>query len=262
MTAAEITSDIGRVLEREAWVFRRMWRGTVFSSFVAPLLFLTALGMGLGGLVDERAGTVEGVRYLVFLTPGMLAGQAMQIGGQSSLWPVMMGHTWMRYFHGIVATPVSARGLYGGFISWIGVRTAISSAVFLVVAALFGGVPSWWAVLAVPAAVLTALSFAAPFAAYAGGVETDLAFPLIVRLFVMPLYLFSETFFPLEQLPPWLRSAAWISPLWHGVQLCRAATTGVVPSWGRLVVHVAVLVAVIAVAAVWGGRRFTAKLTA
>ncbi|MDQ1439294.1 MAG: lipooligosaccharide transport system permease protein [Acidimicrobiaceae bacterium] len=252
-----------RVVEREATVYRRLWRASVFSSFVTPVLFLAGIGVGLGGLVDERAGRVQGLSYLVFVTPGLLAGTAMQVGAGGSLWQIMAGTKWMRFFHGIVATPVTATGVYGGYLIWLAVRTAMSCAAFLLVAAVLGGVPSWWAVLALPAAVLTAAAFAAPLCAFSATQETDLSFPLVIRLGVTPLFLFSATFFPLAQLPSWLRPAAWVSPLWHGVELCRAATTGRAALGGgpaRLVVHVVVLVVLIACGAAWGTRTFTRRL--
>lgn len=257
---ATIVSDVGRVVEREWHVYKKTWRSSAFSTLVSPLLFLLGLGIGLGGLIDDRAGDVEGMTYLEYMTPGLLAGWAMQVGAMHSLWPVMAGTTWVRFFHGIVATPVSAVGVYGGFVTWIGMRAVSLAAVFLSVAAVLGGVSSWWGVLALPVSVLTALAFAAPFVALAGSQQTDQSFPLIIRLFVMPLFLFSGTFFPVEQLPGWLHPVAWFSPLWHGVELCRAATTGRGLALLEVVVHLTVLLAVIAASAAWGARSFTRRL--
>lgn len=256
-----LATDVGRIVEREFWVYRRLWRSSLFTSIVSPLLFLLGIGVGLGGVIDERTSSVDGMSYLAFVAPGLLAASAMQMAGMNSLWPVMAGTTWSRFFHGIVATPVSAPGLFGGYVGWLGIRAAQQAIVFLACAALLGGVSSWWAVLAVPAAVLTALAFASVLAAYAATQQMDLTFPLVYRLGMMPLFMFSETFFPLEQLPEWLRPVAWISPLWHGVELCRAATTGTVPSWGRMLVHVVVLLGVVAAGWAWGTRTFTRRLT-
>jgi lipooligosaccharide transport system permease protein len=130
---------------------------------------------------------------------------------------------------------------------------------FLAVAALLGGIPSWWGLLAVPAAVLCACAFAALLSAFASTQETDASFPVIMRLGVVPLFLFSGTFFPIEQLPAALRPLAVASPLWHGVELCRMATTGSI-SWVPAAGHLAVLVAVTAAGAWWGMRTFGRKL--
>jgi len=249
-----------RVVEREARVYRRLWIGSAFSSFLIPVLFLAAIGLGLGGLVDQRNGNVGGVSYLHFVTPGLLGGMAMQQATGGSLWPVMAGTKWVRFFHGIVATPLRAVDVYGGHVVWSALRAAASAAVFLLVAALLGGVPSPWGVLALPAATLTAMAFIAPLAAFAATQDTDLSFAIILRLVIMPLFLFSGTFYPVDQLPGWLRPLSAISPLWHGVELCRAATLGRV-DWAAAAVHVVVLVAVIAVGWRWGRRTFTRKLT-
>ena len=95
-----------------------------------------------------------------------------------------------------------------------------------VVGAILGGVPSWWGVLAIPAAVLGASVFAAALNAYSVTQESDVPFAVIMRIGLFPLFLFSGTFFPISRLPDWLQPVSWLSPLWHAVELCRAATTG------------------------------------
>jgi lipooligosaccharide transport system permease protein len=253
------TAAVFRVVEREARVFRRLWRSSVYSSFVTPVLFLAAIGLGLGGLVDERRGDVAGLDYLSFVAPGLLAASAMQTAAGESLWPVMAGTKWVRTFHAMVATPVGAADVYGGFVVWTAVRVSMSATAFLIVAALLGGVPSAWGVLALPAAVLCAAAFAAPLAAFAATQEVDVAFPLILRLGIVPLFLFSGTFFPVDELPDWLRPISALSPLWHGVELCRAATTGSV-EWGAAAAHVAILAGCVGAGWVWGTRSFTRRL--
>jgi lipooligosaccharide transport system permease protein len=249
-----------RIVEREAVVFRRLWRAFVFSNVVSPVLFLGAMGLGLGGMIDARSRGVGGLSYVEFIAPGLMAANAMQSGAGMSLWPILGGMKWIRYFHGMVATPVRARDVYWGELVWSGLRTAATSSVFLVIATLFGGIHSPWAVLGVPAAVLCALAFAAPLMAYSATQETDLGFPLVFRLGVMPLFLFSGTFFPVSQLPAAVRPLAAVSPLWHGVELCRAAATGSF-RFGPVVAHVAVLSALVALGARWGTRTFERRLS-
>jgi lipooligosaccharide transport system permease protein len=248
-----------RVVEREVQIFRRVWHSTLFSSFVSPVLYLAAMGLGLGALVDRR-GHVEGLTYLVFVAPGLLVASAMQMGAVESLWPVLGGMKWMRTSHAMVATPVRATDVYGGFLIWIALRTFLSSSAFLLVAVLLGGVSSRWGFLAVPAAMLGALAFAAPLGAYTATVDTDQAFPTIMRVGVLPLFLFSGTFFPVSQFPAWLRPASYASPLWHAVELARSATTGRADP-AAIAVHLAVLCACVAAGAWWGVRTFTARLT-
>ncbi|MDQ4134295.1 MAG: ABC transporter permease [Actinomycetota bacterium] len=251
-----------RVVERQVVVWARLWRGAVFSSFVTPLLFLGAMGIGLGDLIDERTGEVGGVPYLVFVAPGLLAASAMQAAAGESLWPVMAGTKWLRFFHAMVATPLRPADVFGGYILWVAFRIALSATAFLAVASLLGAVRSPWAVAAVPAAMLSGAAFAAPLTAYSGAQDTDFRFPLIMRLGVLPLFLFSGTFFPIDQLPGALQPLAVASPLYHGVELCRAATTGVVPSAAVLAGHVAVLAAFVAAGWLWGTRTFSRKLAA
>ena len=254
------TPALLRVVEREARVWRLLWRGSVFSSFVNPMLFLGAIGLGLGGLVDDRTGDVGGVRYLAFVAPGLLAAGAMQAAAGEALWPVMAGIKWVRFFQAMVATPVSAADVYGGLVVWTALRTAMSASAFLAVAALVGAVPSPWGLAAVPAAMLCAVAFAAPLAAFTATQQTDVLFPVILRVGIVPLFLFSGTFFPVHQLPGWLEPLAAVSPLWHGVELCRAATTGVLDA-GPALAHVAVLAGFVLVGWRWGTRTFARRLT-
>jgi lipooligosaccharide transport system permease protein len=248
-----------RVVEREARVYSRLWRGSVFSSFVGPVLFLTAIGVGLGNLVDDGTGDLGAFTYLVFVTPGLLAASVMQSAAGESLWPVLAGTKWLRFFHGMVATPLRPGDVFVGSVAWIGVGAAIKAVVFLLVATALGGVISPWAVFAVPAAALTALAFAAPMTAYSATRENDATFSFIMRVGVVPLFLFSGTFFPVDQLPPALRSLVVLSPLWHGVELCRIATTGT-GDLVDVVFHTAVLVALVVVGGLFGVRAFTEKL--
>jgi lipooligosaccharide transport system permease protein len=251
-----------RVVEREALVYRRLWRGSVFSHFVAPTLYLAAMGVGLGGLVDARNQLTEGTTYAQFVAPGLLAATVMQSLVAESLWPVMGGIKWIRNFHAMAATSMTATDIFTGLLVWNALRVMISSAIFLAVALAFGALASPWAVLAIPAVVLCGISFAALVSAFTATQESDERFVLLMRIGVLPLFMFSGTFFPITQLPAWLQGLAWISPLWHGIELCRAATTGIAPSGGAgvLVAHVLALVAFVAVGWLWGTRGFQNRL--
>jgi len=247
-----------RVFEREARVFSKLWRGSVFSSFVTPVLYLGAMGLGLGGIVDARNRSVGGLSYLAFVTPGLMAAGAMQSASGESLWPVLSGFKWMRHYHAMSAAVPRPGDIYDGVVAWLGCHVAISSSAFLVVAALLGGVHSGWAVLAVPAAVLGALSIVAPLMAFAATQESDAAFSPLMRLIVFPLFLFSGTFFPVSLLPGWGQALVVLSPLWHAVELCRAATTGR-GGWVDLA-HVAALLACVVAGGLWGHRTFARRL--
>lgn len=260
-----VRPGVVRVIEREARIFRHLWRGPVILSVVTPALFLAGMGLGLGGLVDEGgpAGTADlgGIDYLSFIAPGLMVANAMQVAAGESLWPVMGGKKWMGTYHAMVATPLEARDVFGGHILWIGLRACLSGVAFLAVAAALGGVGSWWAPLAVPVAALCAMAVASLVASYAIGQESDLTFAPVIRVGVIPLFLFSGTFFPVEQLPDAIEPLAALSPLWHAVELARGATTGsidLLPAVG----HVAALVGFLVLGWRWGAPRFTRELQA
>ena len=247
-----------RVVERELRVFSKLWRGTIFSSFGTPVLYLGAMGLGLGGIVDARNRSVGGLSYLAFVTPGLMAaGAALSTTGES-LWPVLSGFKWMRHYHAMSAAVPRPGDIYDGVVAWLALHVAMTASAFLVVGAALGGVRSAWAVLAVPAAVLGALALGAPIAAFAATQDSDAAFSPIMRLAVFPLFLFSGTFFPVSLLPGWGQALVVLSPLWHAVELCRAATTGR-GGWVD-VGHVAALVACILAGAFWGHRTFARRL--
>jgi lipooligosaccharide transport system permease protein len=226
-----------RVLEHELLVYRRVWRGSIFSSFLSPVLYLAAMGLGLGSLVDAGAGSaagagtasgaaLAGVSYLAFLAPGLLASTAMQTAAGESTFPVMAGLVWVKSFHGMTATPIRPADVVVGKLTYIGLRILLVVTVFFVVTVLFGAIAGPGAVLAVPAALLTGLAFAAPIAAYSATQRDTNGFNALFRFGVIPLFLFSGTFFPIEQLPDLLQVIARLTPLWHGVDLCRSLALG------------------------------------
>lgn len=249
-----------RVSEYYARLWRRYWVSWALTAMVVPLLFLGALGIGLGGLVDESR-TVDGVEYLVFVAPGIMAASGVIGASGESLWPVLGGIKWSRVLHGVAATPVSPGQIYAGFLTWTTTHVAMNATLFLVVAALLGAVQSWWAVVAVPATALGALACAAPVAAFAAGRDSDSPFPVVMRVVVIPMFLFSGTFYPVDQLPDALEWLARIAPLWHAVELSRGATTGTLSLTAGLA-HTAVLLAMIGVGCLWGVRVFRKKLAA
>jgi lipooligosaccharide transport system permease protein len=231
----------------------------VFSLFLNPVLYLVALGLGLGGLVKEHTGNVEGVTYLQYVTPGVLMAVAMQVAAGESMWPVLGGVKWIKNFHATVATSITADQVLFGYVLWVSLRAMIGAVAFVLVAFVLGAIPSAWGILAIPIAGLCAAAFCAPLSAFSVAQDSDVAFPLIMRIGVLPLFLFSGAFFPISQLPEWLQKIAMVSPLWNAIQLGRDATTGTAD--GAIVWHLAVLVAVIGAGLWWGTGRFERRLT-
>lgn len=223
--------------------YRRTWRGSLFSGFLSPLLYLAAMGFGLGSLVDRgEGGGIAGISYVAFVAPGVLAATAMQTAVGESTYQVMGAIKWQRQYHAMLATPVTVGELLTGHLAFVTVRIAITSSVFMLVAAGLGTLGSPWVLLALPVAVLTGLAFATPVFAFSAGQETDSGFNVLFRFVITPMFLFSGTFFPIEQLPGWLHPVAWATPLWHGVELCRSLSLGTVTAPAALG-HVAYLLA-------------------
>lgn len=240
--------------------YRRTWRATLTSTFLYPVLYLAAIGVGLGKLIDSGPhGEIDGVAYLWFLAPGLLAATAMQLGTNEATFPVMAGIKWIKTYFAMLASPVEVTDVLYGHLAWIATRVAMASAVFLAVMAAFGTVHSYWAVLAFPAAVLTGIAFAAPVAAWSATRESEEAFIVLYRLGVIPLFLFSGTFFPITQLPGFLQAVARFSPLYHGVALCRGLVLGS-PSASASLLDVAYLGAMAAIGIYFGRRTFTDRL--
>ena len=254
-------AELSRVLEHRAVQYRRTFRSSIFTSFLSPVLFLTAMGLGLGGYVNSSGtAALGGLTYLEFLAPGLLAATAMQSAAFEATFPIIGGLNWQRTFHAMYATPLSPRDIALGNLAWIAIRLAMVSAVFTLVIVLFGAAHSPLVVLGIPVAVLTGMAFAAPIAAFSGTQRTPNKFTYIFRFGIMPLFLFSGTFFPIETLPGYLQPIAWLSPLWHGVDLTRGLVLGTVTERPAvMLIHVVVLAAIVAIsswaATVTIGRR-------
>ncbi|XVX18909.1 ABC transporter permease [Actinomycetota bacterium] len=249
----------GAVFEYLLAVYKNTWRGSVFGRFMSPLLFLLAMGVGLGSLVDERAGGVDGQSYLHFVVPAIVATQAMWLAMSESTYPVYGAIRWNMAYHAMLATPLGVRDVLLGQTAAIAFHLTMSTAIFLGVAALFGGFVSWWAVLCLPIGVLTGLAFVLPLIGITARAESEETFNLVFRIVMTPLMLFSGTFFPISQLPIFLQPIAWVTPLWHGVEACRAAALGRIEplSFG---LHIAALLLFCAVGWVWARRGMERRL--
>ena len=239
------------VLEYHLVSYRRVWRSSVLSSFVLPLLAMLGFGVGVGAYVT---GGVEGVPYLDWMVPGLIASTAMQVAIGDSTWPVLGGFEWQRIYFGQAAAPLRVADILGGHLAFVVFRTLTSCAAFLLIATAFGTMHSWWALATLPIAALVGLAVATPTFAYAATIRVDSYLAVLFRLGVIPMSLFSGVFFPVESLPGVLRWIAYVLPLWHGVDLCRAATLGSAPAWSP-VGHVLYL-------ALWAGVGWLLALRA
>ena len=233
--------------------YRHFWRTALISSVLEPVLFLLAMGLALGVLVDRGPGLPGGVSYLAFLAPGLLAAGAMQNAAGESTYAVMGAIKWDRTYEAALATPVRVGDLVTGHLLYVSFRVASSAAVFLAVLVIFGAAQSPLVLLALPAALLTGLAFAAPITAVSARLTNDAGFAAIQRFLIVPMFLFSGTFFPVTQLPQVLQVSAYATPLWHGVSLSRGLALGSLGA-GAALGHVAYLLLWV-VAGVWLARR-------
>lgn len=243
------------VLEYHLVSYRRTWRGSALSSFLLPLLTVLGFGLGVGAYV---AG-VDGVPYLDWLVPGLIASTAMQVGIGEATWPVLGGFEWRRTYFGHAAAPLRISDILDGHLAFVVFRVVSTASAFLLVAAAFGTLHSWWALAVLPIVALVGLAVAAPTFAYAATIQTESYLSILIRIGMIPMSLFSGVFFPIDQMPDALIWLAYALPLWHGVDLARVATLGIAPHW-PIAAHLLVLGAWIGGGWVLAWHRFRRRL--
>jgi lipooligosaccharide transport system permease protein len=249
------------IVEYNVRAARRWWRSVVITGIGTPLLYMLALGVGLGVVIDDNGGAALGVPYLVFVAPAFLTAAALQIAAGDASYPVLGGFRWDRTYHGMAVTPLTPGQICDGVLLFIALRLTVNSTVYLAIMALFGATQSWWVLLCIPIATLTGLSFAAPLAALSAGIDNDgTAFATVFRFVVTPMFLFSGTFYPITELPGWAQALAWLSPLWHGTELARAAALPGGPGAAMLCVHLAYLLAWLVVGTLLAHWKFRTRL--
>jgi lipooligosaccharide transport system permease protein len=244
------------VLLRDVVAFRRMW-WLFLSGFVEPVFYLFSIGIGLGALVQTVTtdqGTV--VSYAAFVAPAMLAASAMNGAIADTTYNFFFKLRFAKTYDTMLATPARPWDIAVGEILWSLIRGGTYSAIFFLVALVLGFVESWWAVLAIPAALLIGAAFAA-VGMWATTYMTSWKDFEFINLVIQPMFLFSATFFPLSLYPEPLQWLVRLMPLYHGVAIERALLLGDV-YWG-LLGSVAFLVALTALG-LWGASRRISRL--
>jgi lipooligosaccharide transport system permease protein len=221
-----------QIVERNFLVYRRSW--VVFvSGFFEPVFYLLSIGIGVAHLVGDFTlsdGTVIG--YAAFVAPAMLASSAMNGAIFDATYNIFFRMKYAKLYDSILATPLRPWDVATGEVTWALLRGACYSAMFILVMLAMGLIESWWAVLALPVAVLLGYAFAGAGMALTTFMRSWQDFEF-VQLAAMPMFLFSATFYPVETYPDWIRWLVEITPLYQGVALERALTTGTV-SWSLL----------------------------
>ena len=246
-----------RLVERNVRVVRHAWL-TVVSGFFEPVFFLFSLGVGLGALVGEvTTDAGRAVPYAVFVAPAMMATSAMNGAIFDSTISVFFKLKYARVYDAVLATPLGPRDVAVAEVGWALARGQAYAAAFLLVAAAFGLVPSWWALLALPAAGLVGFAFAAVGMAATTWMRSWTDFDL-VQVVIVPLFLFSATFYPLSFYPEPLQAVVAWTPLYQGVVLMRALFLGELAP--GLLVPVAYLAVMGVVGVLVAGRRLERRL--
>jgi lipooligosaccharide transport system permease protein len=237
------------------------WAGIIlFAAVINPTLYLVSIGIGVGSLIDANKG-VDGVSYLTFLAPALLASAAIQGSSDEVIFPTMAGFKWERTFFGMRSTPLTARQISLGIFLAAMVRTIIAVVIYWIVLYLFGALESDTAWLAMPAALFAGAAMAAVMLALAAKIESeDFFFTIVGRFIMIPMFLFSGTFYPLSQMPIFLQFFGWISPLWHATELGRYLTYDYPLSGPQVLMHISVLGLMIVIGLTASFRIFAARL--
>ena len=258
---ANAFAGAGRLLDYWAIAYKRTWKGSAISSFVNPLLYVLAMGVLLGGYVTANPAKLDGATtYLAFVAPGMVAAQAMQTVFGEVTYPVMGAIKWHKSYFGMIATPLGVREIILANLGFVLFRVGLSCGVFTLVMAPFGVFATvWGAVLAFLVQFLVALAFATPIYAFSAGLKDESPFALVFRLGMIPLFLFSGAFFPIQNLNPVMEAFAKITPLWHGVELTRMLTLERVDA-AAAAGHLAYLMVVAVAGYAWALRRLRRRM--
>ena len=229
-----------RVVERNALAYRRNWY-VFLAGFAEPILYLLSIGVGVGGLVgDLRGAGGRPVSYETFVAPGLLAAAAMSGAIFDTTFNFFVKFKYMHTYDAMLATPMRAGEVATGEVVWALLRGTIYATGFLLTMLALGLVESGWAVLAVPAAVLIGLGFAGAGLAATTWMRSFIDFDY-VNLAIVPLFLFSATFFPISRYPDALGWVVRVTPLYQGVALERGLILGDI-RW-TLLLHAAYLAA-------------------
>ncbi len=231
-----------RVLRRHLKVFRRIWWTNTMFNFIEPLLYMTAMGFGLGAYVQE----IGGVSYAQYIAPGFVASSGMWASTFECTYGSFLRLQFQKTLHAMLASPLTVADVVWGEVLYATVKSFFYGTVILIVIALMGMVQSWWALAILPFLLLPGMVFSLLALSYTGLIKNIDHINYYITLFSTPAYLFSGIFFPLDTLPFWGQVGAWLNPLYHSVEVSRALVLGqpsmkLLPHMGALLVWIGVL---------------------
>ena len=249
------------VFEARLLNMRKFIRIILLYSIANPLFYLLAIGAGVGTLINKNSGGIDGVPYLVFLAPALLANAAIQGSMDETIFPTLAGFLWNKTFFGMNSTPLGGRQIALGVYLAAMARNIFTVLCYYAIMALFGVLKAPHAWLAIPAGVLAGAAFGAVMLAIAGNAKNeDHFFTFVGRFILQPMFFLSGTFFPLDSIPIYLRWIGWISPLWHATDLGRYLTYGHEISFSLEMIHVLYLFAMLVIGLAFAFRAFEKRL--
>ncbi len=252
-----------RVLEYQFMVYLRVWKSNVAGSVLRPLLYVLGMGLGVGSLVDDgpRGGQLlADLTYFQFFAPAIIATTAMQILTNDSLWPIRGGFVWHGTFHAQTTAPITPGEVVSGLLMWHLAKGLLSAGGVALVLVFFDSTRGWGLLPAIGFGALAGVAYSAPLVAWSASRKNDLAYPNVLRFVIVPMFLFSGAFYPITELPGWLQFIARLTPIWHGVELCRGALFNTLSAWS-IIGHVGFLAIWVAVGWLAAQRVFTKKLS-
>ncbi|TAN42156.1 MAG: ABC transporter permease [Nitrospirae bacterium] len=211
-----------KVWQRNLKVFTKLYKSSIALNFVEPVLYLFAMGIGLGAFIQE----MKGMPYINYIAPGMIASSSMFAAAYECTYGTFVKMTFQKTFDAILATPVNADDLIAGELMWGATKSMLYGTIIIIVISLFGLVDSAVIMFALPVLFISGLLFgeiSMICAAVVPGIET---FNYYYTLFMTPMFLFSGIFFPIDTLPPAASKIAFFTPLYHLVNICRAFADG------------------------------------
>ena len=250
------------VVEARVMIFMKYLPALLSVAVANPFLYLLAVGVGVGKLINAHSGGVDGVKYLTFLAPALLATAAIQNALDEVVFPTLEGFKWNKNFFAMNATPISAKQIANGVLIAAMTRVLFSVTVYGTIIFLFGGFTTARGWLAIP----TALAAAAAFGAFIMGIAAwttndDQFFMVLNRFIIMPLFLFSGTFYQLSSMPIYLRWVGWLSPLWHCTELGRYLTYGHHISASMFAFHILYIIGMFTFGMNFAHRQFAKRLS-
>jgi lipooligosaccharide transport system permease protein len=262
--------DVERIRKRGAYsvaearlrIMLKFFWSLLSTATLNPVLFLMSVGIGVGKLINDHSGGVDGVNYLTFLAPALLASAAIQNALDEVVFPVLEGFKWNKTFFAMNATPLSAKQIANGVFLAAMIRTCFTVVIYGLVIFLFDGFTSSRGWLAIPLGLFAGASFGAFVMGLAVAAKNDDSFFMILSRFViMPLFLFSGTFYQLSTMPIFLRWIGWLSPLWHATELSRFFTYGHHLAPTMVIIHIGYMIVMLIFGLNFTHQQFEKRLS-